>query len=155
MNLNKCIPFILICLALFVGSVQAQIPIGPFAPMEIEDFDALAPGFYENFVGFNGHAEFSRTTNANRLWVLNDPALLPAISNPNSMFGRGTDVRIDFKSVLNQFGGFFRVPNAGVPVNQVQFIFYKSCSPPNSGDGRLSSSNNDRGGLTDGITDPR
>ena len=26
---------------------------------------------------------------------------------------------------------------------------------PNSGDGRLSSSNNDRGGLTDGITDPR
>ncbi len=41
------------------------------------------------------------------------------------MFGRGTDVRIDFSSVRRLFGGYFRVPNAGIAVPDATFVFYK------------------------------
>ena len=67
---------------------------------------------------------------------------------PSSTFLRVVLALDGFDSRSRQ-GQTQRLMRVFTPKTQILELF------PNSGDGRLSSSNNDRGGLTDGITDPR
>ncbi|MFM7100181.1 MAG: hypothetical protein ACKO3N_03320, partial [Verrucomicrobiota bacterium] len=77
--------------------VRAQVPIGVFPSPTQERFDALAPGSYASFTGFSGLAGFGRIGTGGLLLVNNSPAILPAISPSNDMFGRGVNVTIRFQ----------------------------------------------------------
>jgi hypothetical protein len=108
-----------------VCMASAQLPIGPFPPALGESFDTYAPGAYAGMMSFGGPAIISRIGTGGLLMVNANPAVLPPISAPNDLFGRGVDVRIRFKGVWQRFGGYFRVPNLGNPVNlmRVDFLF--------------------------------
>jgi hypothetical protein len=105
-----------------VSANAALIAIGPFASPNLESFDALAPGAYGGFAGMAGFAGFSRVPVVNGLQV-GGGAVLPPLSAPNAMFGRGTNVMIRLQADRRKFGGYFRVPNAGIAVTQARFIF--------------------------------
>lgn len=113
-----------------VGYVaQAQVPIGPFVSPTQELFDTLAPTSYVSFPAFAGAGAFSRIGVGGLLVVTNNAALLPSITAPNAMFGRGVDVNVRFATRYKRFGGWYRVPNAGVPVTTVKFVFYQGAVP--------------------------
>lgn len=105
--------------------VRAAVPIGVFASPTQERFDALAATTYASFTGFSGMAGFSRIGTGGLLLVNNAPAILPPLSLANDMFGRGVNVNIRFQKQYKQFGGYFRVPNAGVVVSVARFDFYR------------------------------
>lgn len=113
---------VIVGLGTTVAAQAALIPIGPFASPKIENFDALAPGSYAGFPAMAGFAGISRTPASNALLV-GGGAVLPPLSAPNAMFGRGTDVFIRFQADRKQFGGYFRVPNAGINVTHATYIF--------------------------------
>jgi hypothetical protein len=118
----------LLCLSL-VASVayvaHAQVPFGPFVSPTQERFDALAPGGYAGFAGFGGAGVLTRIGAGGALFVNNNPGILPSLTFPNAMFGRGVNVRIAFAQRRKRFGGYFRVPFAGVPVNMAMYRFYQ------------------------------
>ncbi len=116
---------VLAALASVAYVAQAQVPIGPFVSATTEQFDTLAPGSYAAFPAFAGFGTFSRIGAGGAMVVTNNPALLPSISAPNAMFGRGVDVMVRLSSLRKWFGGYYRVPNAGVPVTNVKFVFYQ------------------------------
>lgn len=112
---------ILATLGSAVGANAVLVPIAPFGTPKTEHFN-LAAGAYAGFPGFAGFGGFSRVPAANALVVTGAP-ILPPLSAPNAMFGRGTNVMIRFQAPQTRFGGHFRVPNAGIAVNQAKFIF--------------------------------
>lgn len=113
---------VLTALGAVMSANAALAPIGPFATPNMESFDALAPGAYAGFPGMAGFAGFSRVPVANALHV-GGGAVLPPLTAPNAMFGRGTNVLIRLQADRKKFGGYFRVPNAGIAVTHARFIF--------------------------------
>lgn len=114
----------LVCAALG-GALSAQailVPIFPFMPSHMETFDAMVPNSYAGFAGMGGFAGFARMPAVNAMHVTGAP-LLPPLSMPNAMYGRGTDVMIRLQQPRKRFGGWFRVANAGVTVTQATFTF--------------------------------
>lgn len=115
---------------LFVVSAaaKAQTPIlAPFAPTIGETFNTIALGSYVGFVGFSGQGAFSRIGTGGLLMVQNTPMLTPI--SGNDMFGRGVNVRIRYQSVWKQWGGHFRVPNAGIAVTAMGVRFFRAGLP--------------------------
>lgn len=113
---------LLAALATTVAAHAALAPIAPFASPKIEKFDALAPGAYAGFPGMFGFCGFGRIPAANAL-VVGGGAVLPPFAGPNAMFGRGANVVIRLQADRRAFGGYFRVPNAGIAVTHAKFIF--------------------------------
>jgi len=108
-----------------IGAAQSQVFIPlPFPPTISESFNAIPLGSVPNFIGYGGMGQFSRIGVGGLLHVTNNPLLLPPIAG-NAMFGRGVDVRIRYTQVWKQWGGWFRVPNAGVPVTQMKVQFFR------------------------------
>lgn len=116
-----------------IGLAQAQIfiavPFPPSAPIpnNAETFDAIAPGSYMSFPAMGGAAGVARIGTGGLLMI--DNAILPGLSLPNSCWGRGVDVQWRFQSLKRFFGGFFRVPNAGVAVNAMIVRFWNGAAP--------------------------
>ncbi|HRI44928.1 MAG TPA: hypothetical protein PLL78_00250 [Fimbriimonadaceae bacterium] len=111
-----------------VGSAHGLlVPIIPFPPTNMETFDTMPPGTYAGFAGMGGFAGFSRVPAVNAMQVGGGP-ILPPLSPPNAMYGRGTDVLLRFQAPRRRFGGWFRVANSGVVVTQATFIFRNSAS---------------------------
>lgn len=112
-----------------IGTACSQTPIPfPFAPIIGETFNPIPVGAYTNFVGFSGAGMFQAIGTGGLLAVNNNPALLPPIAG-NDMFGRGVNVRIRYASVWRQWGGHFRVPNAGIAVNTMFVRFFRFGAP--------------------------
>jgi hypothetical protein len=127
---NRFFRFVsLTALLAFGAMAHAQVPVGPFGPSapavnNFENFDAIAPGAYVSFPMMGGAAACARVSTGGLLAV--DNALLPGFSLPNSMWGRGTAVEMRFSTTKRFFGGFFRVPNAGIATNAVIVQFYQA-----------------------------
>ncbi len=111
-----------------VGVAQAQVAIAPFAPAITENFNAIPLGSVPNFIGYGGLGQFSRIGVGGLLHVDNNPLLLPPISG-NAMFGRGVDVQIRYANVWRLWGGWFRVPNAGIAVTTMTVQFWRMGVP--------------------------
>lgn len=111
-----------------IGAAKAQTPIPVFLPTIGESFNFIPVGAYPNFVGFAGQGGFNRIGTGGLLVVNNNPALLLPISG-NDMFGRGVNVQIRYKKVWKQWGGHFRVPNAGIAVTAMGVRFFKAGLP--------------------------
>lgn len=117
--------FVTLAALTLIGAAKAQVFIAaPFPPTIAESFNAIAAGSYANFIGYAGAGQFSRIGVGGLLLVNNNPVLLPPIAG-NDMFGRGVDVRIRYAQLWKRWGGWFRVPNAGVPVTQMKVQFYR------------------------------
>lgn len=127
MNLRRDLSIVV--LAATIASVHAQAFTGPFPPMATENFDTMIPNSYVGFPGFAGTAGLSRIGTGGLLMVNNSAAILPPLTGANDMFGRGVNVRIRFQSVRKRFGGFFRVPNAGIAVTMMGVRFFKAGVP--------------------------
>lgn len=117
--------FVALATLSIVGASQAQAPIAPFLPAITENFNLIAPGSYANFIGYGGQGGFNRIGVGGLLVVTNAPALLPPISG-NAMFGRGVSVQIRYQQVWRLWGGWFRVPNAGIAVNTMTVQFWRT-----------------------------
>lgn len=119
------------CLALLalVGAASAVVfPVGPFPPSppaanNFENFDAIPPGSYVSFPAMNGFAAFARIGGANALVV--DNGIMPGLSAPNSMWGRGCDVEFRYNGLRRRFGGFMRQVPVGPNPNGVLVQFYQ------------------------------
>jgi hypothetical protein len=109
------------------GFASAQTPIlAPFAPTIGETFNSIPLGSSPSFVGYSGAGALSRLSLTGLLLVTN--VIVPPISG-NAMFGRGTNVRIRYQQVWKQWGGHFRVPNAGIAVTAMGVRFYRAGVP--------------------------
>lgn len=124
MNLQKCLTLVMALVALCVVSAHALVPIGVFPPTAIENFDALVVDTYDEIKGFSGMGQFTRMPNSQILRVASNPVMLPPLSWPNIMAGQDTDVRIEFETPLNRFGGYFRALNFGVVIDSIKIAFY-------------------------------
>jgi hypothetical protein len=113
-------------IALSAGA-HAQTPIGPFIGLPTENFNTIPMNVYPSFVGFSGNGLFTSLNTGGAMFVQNT-TLLPPITG-NSMFGRGTDVRIQFSTIQNRFGGFWRVAGSGIVVTGMTVRFLRLGSP--------------------------
>lgn len=109
------------------GASQAQVfPSGffPTAAPWIDGFDTLISGSYISFPMFSGNGGAARIGAMNAMVVSNMGGV--ALTPPNYMFGRGTDVQMKVAQPMTYFGGFFQLAPAGVLVTQIKFAFYDS-----------------------------
>jgi hypothetical protein len=109
-------------IALSAGA-HAQTPIGPFLGIPTENFNAIPVNVYPSFVGFGGNGLFTSLNTGGAMFVQNT-TLLPPITG-NAMFGRGTDVRIQFGNIRNRFGGSWRVAGGGIVVTGMTVRFLR------------------------------
>ncbi len=111
-----------------IGAANAQVFIpAPFLPTIGESFNFIPLGSYPNFIGFAGQGAFNRIGTGGLLLVNNGP-MLPPIGG-NDMFGRGVNVQIRYRRVWKQWGGHFRVPNAGIAVTAMGVRFFRAGLP--------------------------
>lgn len=118
----------LVCMLVLAAASAAsfaQVFPSPFfatAPNLIDGFDAMPAGLYTSFPMFTGSAVCSRTVATGALVVGNTGGL--ALTAPNYLFGRGTDVQIKTIVPRSQFGGFFQQGVSTPPVALIRFSFY-------------------------------
>ena len=107
------------------SALQAQVFPSGFFPTTapwVDGFDTLFPGSYVSFPMFSNNGAAARIQPQNALVVGNIGGV--ALTAPNYMFGRGTDVQIKVAQPMTYFGGFFQLAPAGVLVTQIKFAFY-------------------------------
>lgn len=104
-------------------------PSVPFAN-NFENFDAMTAGSYTSFPAMAGAAWVARIGTGGLLHI--DGTLLPALSPPHSMWGRGVDVLWRFSTTKRWFGGFFRAVAAGFPVTAMTVRFFNGAMPVGS-----------------------
>jgi hypothetical protein len=107
---------------------NAQVPVGPFAPSapianNFERFDSIPPGTYAAVTIMSGGGVVARFSTGGLLVI--DNAILPAFSSPSCLWGRDTPVEYRLVQTKRWFGGYFRVPNVGVPTSSVIIRFYQ------------------------------
>lgn len=107
------------------------IPIPTFAtpPILQETFDTTVSGAYISNPTFSGLGVYSRIGTLNACMVAT-ANLVPPLSPPHSMFGRGCDVQWRVGIPMRRFGGWFRSTPTGPLSTTATFRFYDIANNP-------------------------
>lgn len=127
MKRHFCTLFVLSVAGLAFG----QTPVPPFPPsfpivQHVENFDSFAPGVHPFVSGFGSTGTVAPFPSG---LVFIDNSILTGLSLPNSCWGRGNDIEIRWTSNRRFFGGWFRVPSAGIAVSAMIVRFYQGIVP--------------------------
>ncbi|HRF58591.1 MAG TPA: hypothetical protein PLH94_01600 [Fimbriimonadaceae bacterium] len=122
------------CLAALIGAALggfacAQIPIGPFLPNILENYDSQVLGVYTTLSTMGPWATTNPITPGAQLHIVQNmtPTFLPPFNGNHAMVCWGGDVEWRFLVPIKRFGGYWRAPQGiGSPPTAVQFKFYNT-----------------------------
>jgi hypothetical protein len=106
-------------------------PVPPFPTPSIlqETFDTTATGAYLSNPTFGGIGVYGRIGPINACMVAT-ANLVPPLSPPHSMFGRGCDVQWKVNVPMRRFGGWFRSTPSGPLSTTATFNFFDAANNP-------------------------